>query len=238
MLVLDDHHPTTLAFVSLKANGERDFIFNRGDDAFLVEEELDKSKLNDASIHHFGSATALLNAPFQTTYLNTMRTAKNGGKFIFFDPNFRKDLWKETVPFFIDLAKQGIALADFVKASVEELKMITGITELSEGTESLNRLGAKIVAVTLGKEGTYISNGQQLEIVSSIKVKSFDSTGAGDAFVGATIYQFSKVNPKLVVEDFYLLKKVIAFSNKVGALVCTKVGAIAALPSLEEINSN
>ena len=36
MIVLDDLHPTTLAFVSLQANGERDFVFNRGADAFLV----------------------------------------------------------------------------------------------------------------------------------------------------------------------------------------------------------
>jgi fructokinase len=68
MLVLDGLHPTTLAFVSLKANGERDFVFNRGADAFLVEEAIDKDKLREASILHFGSATALLSDPFQSTY--------------------------------------------------------------------------------------------------------------------------------------------------------------------------
>ena len=88
MVVHDDFHPTTLAFVSLQANGQRDFVFNRGADAFLVEEELDDEKLNNAAIHHFGSATALLNDPFQSTYFNVMRNAKKNGKFISFDPNF------------------------------------------------------------------------------------------------------------------------------------------------------
>ncbi|SDM89617.1 carbohydrate kinase [Bacillus sp. OK048] len=233
MVVLDDVHPTTLAFVSLQANGERDFVFNRGADAFLVEEELDYDKLNNVAIHHFGSATALLNDPFQTTYFNVMRNAKNRGKFISFDPNFRIDLWKNRVPDFIKLAKKGIAIADFVKVSDEELQIITGISDLAEGTQAFHQLGAKIVAVTLGSEGTYISNGQKSEIVPSVKVKSIDSTGAGDAFVGATLFQFANVNPAF--EDFEVLKKIISFSNKVGALVCTKVGAISAIPTLEEI---
>jgi fructokinase len=233
MVVFDDIHPTTLAFVSLQANGERDFVFNRGADAFLVEEELDSDKLNEAAIHHFGSATALLSDPFQSTYFHVMRNAKEQGKFISFDPNYRKDLWKNRIPEFINLAKVGIALADFVKVSEEELQIITGISDLAEGTKQLHQLGARIVTVTLGSEGTYLSNGQKSEMVPSVKVKSIDSTGAGDAFVGATLYQFAKEGPTL--EDFEILKEIISFSNKVGAFVCTKVGAISALPTIEDI---
>jgi fructokinase len=234
MLVFDELHPTTLAFVSLQANGERDFVFNRGADAFLVEEELDKAKLSEASILHFGSATALLSDPFQSAYLNTMITAKEEGKFISFDPNFRSGLWKERIPTFIELANKGIALADFVKVSDEELAIITGTSDLSEGTEALHQLGAKMMAVTLGKEGTYLSDGQRSEIVPSVNVQSIDSTGAGDAFVGATLYQMAKKDAK-ELGDFEQLKEMIAFSNKVAALVCTKVGAIAAIPTMDEV---
>jgi fructokinase len=236
MLVFDDVHPTTLAFVSLKANGERDFVFNRGADAFLFEEELDKEKMKEAYIFHFGSATALLSDPFQSTYLNAMKMAKMDGKFISFDPNFRKDLWKERISTFIALAKQGMALADFVKVSDEELTIITGMNNLAEGANALHQLGARVVAVTLGKEGTYLSVGQTSEIVPSVKVQSIDSTGAGDAFVGATLYQLAKENPKKLQDlDFEQLKNIISFSNKVAAFVCTKVGAIAALPTIEEV---
>ncbi|OIJ15143.1 carbohydrate kinase [Anaerobacillus alkalilacustris] len=236
MLVLDDKNPTTLAFVSLKKNGERDFVFHRGADAFLSEGDLDEEKINNASILHFGSATALLEDPFQTTYLNTMRSAKEAGKFISFDPNFRSDLWKEKETTFVELVKQGVSFADFVKVSDEELKIISGAADLVRGVQVLHQLGAKIVAVTLGKKGTFISNGQIYEVIPSIAVTSIDSTGAGDAFVGATLYQLAKEEePKKVINDFEQLKNIISFSNKVGALVCTKVGAISAIPTLEEI---
>src|SRR5699024_4528525 len=73
MLMMDNEHTTTFAFVSLKTDGERDFVFNRGADAYLEERDLDKDKLQSAKIMHFGSATALLNDPFRETYLNTMK---------------------------------------------------------------------------------------------------------------------------------------------------------------------
>ncbi|MFN7249374.1 MAG: carbohydrate kinase family protein [Anaerobacillus sp.] len=236
LVVLDDKKPTTMAFVSLQKNGERDFVFNRGADAFLSEGDLDKEKLKEASILHFGSATALLSDPFQSLYLNTMKSAKTEGKFISFDPNYRSALWGSNETIFCDLVKQGVALADFVKVSDEELKIITGESELEKGILVLHQLGAKVVAVTLGKEGTMISNGMYSEIVPSISVISVDSTGAGDAFVGATLFQLAKEeNPKEVIKDFEDLKKIIFFSNIVGALVCTKVGAISAIPTIEEI---
>ncbi|WP_223702537.1 carbohydrate kinase family protein [Sutcliffiella deserti] len=236
MLLLDKDNPTTLAFVSLKKNGERDFVFNRGADAYLMEEELDKDKLKEAGILHFGSATALLKDPFQTTYLNTIIAASKEGKFISFDPNYRLDLWKGRESQFVYLVKQGIALADFVKVSDEELKIITGTDDLTKGVQDLHKLGAKIIAVTLGKEGTFLSNGINQEIISSIPVESIDSTGAGDAFVGAALFRFAKEDdPKEISEDFQLLKEIISFSNKVGGLVCTKIGAISAIPSIEEV---
>lgn len=236
MLVMDEEHPTTLAFVSLKATGERDFVFNRGADAFLKENDLDTEKIRQHSIIHFGSATALLEEPFQSTYLKLMLEAKEVGQFISFDPNYRGDLWKDRKDHFVELSKRGIAIADFVKVSDEELRIITGMDNIEEGIATLHEIGAKAIAVTLGKEGTMISDGHNLVIVPSIKVNSIDSTGAGDAFVGATLYQLAQaVEPKGILEDFKQLKEVISFSNIVGAMVCTKVGAIAALPTQAEV---
>jgi fructokinase len=236
MLVLDDKNPTTLAFVSLKENGERDFVFNRGADAFLSDEELDKEKLKNACILHFGSATALLEDPFRSTYLNAMKSAEKEEQFISFDPNYRSDLWKGRESSFVEFVKQGVALADFVKVSDEELRIISGAGELTRGVEVLHQLGAGLVAVTLGKNGTLISNGQKQETIPSMKVNSIDSTGAGDAFVGAMLYQLAnEKEPKKVLEDFEQIKTITTLSNKVGAIVCTRVGAIAAIPTLEEV---
>ncbi|MFC4387899.1 carbohydrate kinase [Gracilibacillus marinus] len=236
MLSFDDKHPTTLAFVSLMENGDRDFVFYRGADSFLKEEELDKRQLKEAAILHFGSATALLDGPFQTTYLNTMKSAKDNGNFVSFDPNFRSDLWKGNNKEFIRLAKHGIGLADFVKLSEEELEIITETNDLKEGVKHLHQLGAKFVSITLGKDGTFISNSKEQEFVPSIQIKAIDTTGAGDAFVGAMLYQLAKEKQiEKTLDCFEKLKKITYTSNKVAGIVCTKVGAISAIPNFKEV---
>lgn len=238
MLLLDENYPTTMAFVSLMENGERDFWFNRGADAHLTEIELDKEKLESAKILHFGSATALIDMPFQATYLNTMKTAKRKGQFISFDPNYRSDLWKGRESDFVTLAKEAISQSDFLKVSDEELTLISGEEDLEKGIQVLHELGVSVIATTLGKDGTLISTGKGQEIVPSMKIKAIDTTGAGDSFVGAMLFQFStETEPKSVLTDFERLKEMTAFSNKVAGIVCTKVGAISSLPTIEEVQA-
>jgi fructokinase len=92
------------------------------------------------------------------------------------------------------------------------------------------------VAVTLGKDGTLVSNGNNINVVKSVKINSIDSTGAGDAFVGALLYKIAQLDePKEVINNFEKIEEIVSFANKVGAIVCTKLGAIAALPTLEEV---
>jgi fructokinase len=236
MLVLDSKSNTTLAFVSLKSDGERDFVFNRGADELLSSDELDFNKIFLSKIVHFGSATALLGGPSKDTYLKVMEAAREKKIYISFDPNYRVDLWKGRLQEFIEVSRQCLKYADFVKVSDEEVKLIAAQENIEAGIKVFHELGAKVVAVTLGKEGTLVSNGKETSIVESIQIKSIDSTGAGDAFVGASLYQIAKLDdPKGLVCNFEKLKEITAFSNKVGAIVCTKLGAIAALPTLEEV---
>ncbi|RPK03521.1 carbohydrate kinase family protein [Priestia endophytica] len=237
MLVRDNEAITTLAFVSLTNDGERDFMFHRGADALLTIDDINQDKIESAKILHFGSATALLENPFQETYLTLMKKANEDRIFTSFDPNYRSDLWKGRIDEFVDLAKAAISSSDFVKVSEEELHLITDTADDLEGIDFLHGLGAKIVSVTLGEKGTLLSNGKRAELVKSVPVVSVDSTGAGDAFVGATLYKLAgKENLEDIHMNFEQLYEIISFANKVGAHVCTKIGAIAALPSIEELH--
>lgn len=238
MLLMDKIEKTTLAFVSLKSNGERDFVFNRGADGCLKYSELNLDKIYSNQVIHFGSATALLSGDMRESYVRIMQEAKKRDIFISFDPNFRDNLWEGNVEDFVQISKKCIEFADFIKVSDEELKIITGKEDMHEAVEVLKNGGNKIVAVTLGKDGTLISTDEKTEIIPSIKIKSIDSTGAGDAFVGSLLYKISLLdNAKELYKNFDALREIVAFANKVGAIVCTKLGAIAALPTLEEVEN-
>lgn len=224
MLVRDQSTPTTLAFVSLKSDGERDFVFHRGADATLSIDDINLALLKDVTIAHFGSATALLDGTFYDTYMTFMKKMKAEGKFISFDPNFRTDLWHGNEAVFIERAKQCMALSDFVKVSDEELALFGDIS-------TIHSLGATVVAATLGREGTILSSHNNQQNVSSVPIQAIDSTGAGDAFVGAMLYQLAQSEDR----TWERWLDITAFSNVVGAFVCQQIGAISALPTLEQV---
>ncbi|MCI7633008.1 MAG: PfkB family carbohydrate kinase, partial [Mollicutes bacterium] len=58
---------TTLAFVSLKEDGDRDFKFMRNADSDLTFDEI-KNNLDQFDLFHFGSATAFLEGELKNTY--------------------------------------------------------------------------------------------------------------------------------------------------------------------------
>ena len=236
LLLKDPHLPTTLAFVSLQEDGQREFVFNRGADANISMIDVPFEDLSSFNIIHFGSATALLTNPFQQTYKELLRYAKMQNRYISIDPNFRTDLWGENVEGFKRHIFECIPYCDFVKVSDEEIYLLTNETDCKKAVLNLHSLGANCVAVTLGKDGTLLSINGQSTIIPSISIKAVDTTGAGDAFVGATLYQLNKYqNPHSIT--FKEWEDIIAFSNKVGAIVCEKMGAIESLPTLEEVLS-
>lgn len=223
-LLVRGKEPTTLAFVSRTAGGERDFIFNRGADEMLLMSEVNLGEMN-FGIAHFGSATALLSSPFYDTYMNLMRLLKQQGVFISFDPNYREDLWKGREPEYDQRVQECVKLADFIKMSEEEFARYG--QPMPKG---------KWFAVTKGKQGTWISDGIEEDLIGSITIDPIDTTGAGDAFVGAMLKQFSDY-PTLNTINFQQFKQLTKFSNIAGALVCTEVGAMTALPTLKDVLS-
>ena len=234
MIVKDAVLPTTLAFVSLTQEGERDFQFNRGADKNLALSDLPEDRIMQSKIIHFGSATALLEGKLRDTYFGLMETAKANGIFISFDPNFRSDLWRGNETEFIERSKSAISQSDFVKVSDEELFLITRDEDIIKGIEELHQLGAGIVAVTKGKEGSLISNGENVALVPSPKINAIDTTGAGDAFIGAILHYFAEASHlNNIAQDFEYLKETTAKANSVAAQVCTEVGALSALARIK-----
>ena len=228
---------TTLAFVAIDENGERNFEFNRGSDGEYSFESIDLNKIGANDIIHFGSATGFLEGELKNTYFKLLEYAKENNIFVSFDPNYRDALITEDLlEGFINDSKYFIERADFIKLSDEEVTLITKEKDVEAGVKKLHEIGAKVVAITLGSKGTLISNGQESTIIPSIKITQVDSTGAGDSFVGGVFRQVSALEDNKNI-SFETWKEIIAYANKVGAFTCTNYGAIASMPTEEDIKN-
>ncbi|MEI6265194.1 MAG: carbohydrate kinase [Sphingobacteriia bacterium] len=232
-MLTDKKHFTTFAFVSLMEDGERDFVFNRGADGQLSIEEIDSIDLRDVSIIHFGSATGFLPGPLQAAYLHLLEKALYLNIFISFDPNYRHLLFQNNTETFIEQSWHFLQHCNFFKLSDEEAMLITKTDSLEKATQQLQEKTNTIFAITLGKEGTLLGMNGEQHIIESIPVKPVDTTGAGDAFVGAVLYQLSH-RSKMQIAEMNLIdwKLIIENANKAGARTCEYLGAMEAFAFL------
>jgi fructokinase len=226
---------TTLAFVALRADGEREFIFyrNPGADMLYGPADLDDALVAGGRVFHHGSISLISDANRAAT-LRAIGLARQRGALISYDPNLRLNLWESP-----GAARAGIALglptADLLKISEEELAFITGETELDAGMALLRARGIPAVIVTLGAEGCAYSWGACTGRVPGVKVEQVDATGAGDAFVAAVLYRLTRRTPVILTLPQAEIEEILAFANKVAAIVVTRRGAIPAMPALGEI---
>ncbi|MDU0807680.1 carbohydrate kinase family protein [Aquirufa regiilacus] len=229
---LDSNHFTTFAFVSLMLDGERDFVFNRGADAELTVAEVSQIDLTQTTIIHFGSATAFLDGPLNAAYYHLLEAAKNAGKTISFDPNYRHLLFGDKQESFIKQSWIYLKQAHFTKLSDEEAMLITGKSSLEDAAADLLANIPGVFTITLGKDGTLLGLEGKTYIIPSIQIKPTDTTGAGDAFVGAVLYQLdnASLNPSNLGFDGW--NKIIQNANKAGARTCEYMGAMEAFKHL------
>lgn len=228
-MLQDKNYFTTFAFVSLMEDGERDFYFNRGADGQLTKEEVDTINLEDVSIIHFGSATAFLPGPLQDAYKHLLLKALDKNIFISFDPNYRQLLFKDDLATFIEKSWEFLSVCHFFKLSDEEAMLLTGCTSYHDAAKVLLEKTTGTFAITLGKEGTLLGHGNSTHLIGSIPVKPVDTTGAGDAFVGAVLYQLKDMSlAEIKAMPAPQWEAIMANGNKAGARTCEYMGAMEA----------
>ncbi|CAL5340161.1 unnamed protein product [Camellia sinensis] len=148
----DANARTALAFITLRADGEREFMFFRhpSADMLLSETELDKDLIKKASIFHYGSI-GLIEEPCRSTLLAATEIAKQSGCILSYDPNLRVPLWPSE-----DVAREGIMSiwnkADVIKVSEDEITFLTGNDD-DAAIEKLYHPNLKLLIVTEGAGG-------------------------------------------------------------------------------------
>lgn len=228
---------TTLAFVHLAPDGDRTFSFyrNPGADMMLTPADVDYPLIRDSNMFHFGSIS-LTDEPARSATLAAAEFAKNEGKLISYDPNYRPPLWKSE-----EQAKtwmqEGLKYADIVKVSDSELELLTGTHDPEKGSALLFDQAISVVLITMGPKGCYYRYRGGTGKVETYNVPVVDTTGAGDAFLGGLLYGLSGMSFEAIngLEEAQF-RNIVDFANATGALATTRKGAIPAMPSLEEVN--
>lgn len=231
-----DDYDTSLAFVSFKENGEREFSFYRraAADLHFTPEDFRGVSFNRGDVLEFGSV-ALKTAEARETHLYLIDKAEEAGALVCFDPNLRFNLW-ESRDELRATVNEFLKYAHVIKVGLDELEFITG----ESGENAVKRLFGgklKIALVTDGGKGAkvYFADGRSYAC-GGYKVKTVDTTGAGDSFFGAFIAQLleAEITPE-TLEKGADYAKMLDFACKCGAYTTAGYGAIPAMGSRENV---
>jgi ribokinase len=107
-----------------------------------------------------------------------------------------------------------------------ELQLMVGFADYVKGADSLIERGVKVVAVKLGEEGSYVTNGRERHHIEAFKTKTLDTTGAGDAFCAGFLYGLLRNRG---------LRECGLIGNFVASRKITKAGARAGLPRAADL---
>jgi len=260
--VLDENHvdtqyvrvikgaPTAVALVTLEADGQRRFTFFRQGtaDLHLQAEDLNWSAWHDVAICHVGGV--LLSAePARSATLAAIDHTRQVGSLVSFDVNVRPALWASRAAIRDTLA-QVVQRTDILKFSADEAAFLSAQersstepltrNELNALGEALLEKGPALVILTAGAHGALLLTAQHRVEVPALPVRPVDTTGAGDAFMGAILYQLVQQGcntpsdlRSLTARD---LSKLGSFANQVAGLSVTRYGGISSFPFMHEVN--
>ena len=107
-------------------------------------------------------------------------------------------------------------------------KRVEGVEGALSAAPELLELGPRSAVITLGREGAVFSDGESTNHLPAPKVDAVDTTGAGDAFVGALAAKLAQKLP---------LKDAVAYAVRAGAAAVTRKGAQGALPTPESVKA-
>jgi fructokinase len=237
-LVKDGAYLTTLAIVQLSESGDRSFSFYRreGADLMLRWGEVRRELIESSAIFHFGSVS-LSGQPCRDTVHEAVRYAKSKGKIISYDPNYRPFLWPDESTAKTEISAL-LGSADILKVSEEEMVLLSGETDVERGSSLLAEEGPAIVLVSLGPKGAHFRCAAGTGSLPSYDVATVDTTGAGDAFLGAVHYRLrhkTLADLRAIPRDE--LANIVDFANAAGSLTTARKGAIPALPDLAAIET-
>ena len=238
----DPDAKTTLAFVSLGEDAEREFSFYR---ECAADTRMQAGRVSDPSAFdwvHF-DALSLDTEPSRGAVLDLGERAAAAGVTVSFDPNARPERWDEFS--YAESVEAGFALADVVKATPEDLREAGFEGDAPELTRAVADRGPHTVLVTLGGEGAFAyaapespwcdgadEAGDEHESVATevshpgYDVTPVDTTGAGDAFTAGAVASLA---------EGATLEEAVAFANAVAATATTAEGAMTALPTRDAV---
>jgi ribokinase len=212
-----DNMPNGIAVINIDENGSNTIVVYPGSSRSLTPDII---KENLEMILSHDIIMTQLEIPVETAeYIAKTKTGKN----IFIlnpspvDKNYNYSQILKSVDI---LMPNEVELSQLADMEIKEME------DVRKASEKMLSAGVKNMVVTLGKKGVFVRNSVLEQYIEAPDVRVIDTAGAGDAFAGAFMYDYSKTQD---------IVKAANFANKVATISVTRRGTHKSVPTRQEI---
>ncbi len=224
-VIRTDRWQTGVYFVTHDANGHH-FLHYRANSAAAMYAPADLPETSIAGARMFfvsgisqGISTSASDAVFAAIDI-----ARRNGVQVAYDTNYRPRLWPPRRAAAVMHA--AMAQADYALPGVDDVAVLTGLTDPDAVLDFYLRLGPKVVVLKMGESGAYLATPDRRVRIPRHEVQVIDATGAGDTFCGSFLARtLSGDDPESAAR----------YANVAAALKCTGYGAVAPIPRAADV---
>lgn len=215
----DPRFHTSATMVLLDDRGERTFLHYPGANQALRASDVKDEFLRGAKVVHVAGSFLMPGFDGEET-AKVFARAREFGVLTSLDT-----AWDDTGRWFATIAPV-LPLVDVFISNRDEAARISGKSTLADIASFFLGYGAKVVAIKMGEEGSFIMTKEEKILVPPFKVTAVDGTGAGDAFAAGFLFGYLRG---------WELYEVGRFANACGAMCVERMGATEGVGSFEEV---
>ena len=224
---IDPDAATGIYFI---AHGESGHVFSyvrKGSAASTLSvRDLPLDRIRSAKALHVSGISQAISTSACDAVFAAIAAAREAGVIVSYDSNLRLKLWPLARARAIIHA--AMALCHIARPGFDDAIELSGLRDPDAIADFYLRLGAEIVALTLGREGALVATVKERRRIPSIAVDFVDATGAGDCFDGAFLAEY------LSTPDPFAAGRYAAVA---AALSTRGYGAVAPIPRRAEVEA-
>ena len=186
----------------------------------ITEADIPADYIGAARMLHVSGISQAISSSAADAIFAAIDIARRAKVLVSYDTNLRLKLWPLTRAKAV--IHEAMKSVDIALPGLDDAQKLTGLDQPDAIVDFYLKLGAKIVALTLGKEGALVATPQRRERIASILVDAVDATGAGDAFDGAFLAEYLRAGDPFAAARF---------ANVAAALSTRGYGAVPPLPT-------
>jgi 2-dehydro-3-deoxygluconokinase len=224
-VIRTDRRQTGVYFVTHDAHGHH-FLHYRANSAaaMYAPGDLPESAIAAARMFYVSGISQGISSSAADAVFAAIDIARGNDVKVAYDTNYRPRLWPPARAAAVMHA--AIAQTDYALPGIEDVQIMTGLTDPDAMLDFYLRLGPKVVVLKMGESGAYLATPEHRLRIAKHDVTVVDATGAGDTFCGSFL-------ARILAGD--TPERAVRYASVAAALKCTGYGAVAPIPHAAEV---